>query len=116
MEQLIAHLIGDFWLQNDWMAINKKKSFMVALYHSFLYTLPFLFITQSIPALLVIWLTHAVIDGTEVVKKLNQVKNGCFQTEDGYKPSRPDHIRHWLLIFQDNTLHLLINFLAIKFL
>lgn len=116
MEQLIAHLIGDFWLQNDWMAVNKKKVFPIAILHSMIYTIPFILITRSILALAVICITHAIIDGTEIVKRLNQVKNGYYLTDDGYKASRPDHIRHWLLIFQDNTLHLLINFLAITYL
>lgn len=37
----------------------------------------------------------------------------CAKT--GYPPSRPDWMAVWLLIIADNTLHLTINFLALKF-
>ncbi|MHC1623023.1 MAG: DUF3307 domain-containing protein, partial [Candidatus Methanospirareceae archaeon] len=37
----IAHLIGDFLLQNDWMAKGKKSSSLICAAHSATYTLPF---------------------------------------------------------------------------
>ena len=43
---IIAHLIGDFLLQNDWMQ-RKSKSSMVCTVHVLTYTIPF--------ALLGIW-------------------------------------------------------------
>lgn len=33
MNQLIAHLIGDYWLQTSWMAFNKEKSWLATLAH-----------------------------------------------------------------------------------
>lgn len=136
MEQLLCHLVGDYWLQNDWMASNKKKDFGAALTHSIIYTLPFVLICHSIWALLVICITHCIIDGTYIVNKLNQIKNWDFknhqigyfkqrglgilgktsmQLADGYS-DRPLFIRIWLIIIQDNILHLVINYLAIKYL
>lgn len=127
MEQLLVHLVADYWLQNDWMALNKKKKFWIALVHAIIYTLPFLILTHSFPALLVICLTHAIIDHTNIVGMLNQIKNwdfyehvmdtefGLIHIKDGYN-NRPMFIRIWLLIIQDNILHLIINFLAIKYL
>ena len=116
MEQLICHLIGDFWLQNDWMATNKKKDFKIALLHSLVYTLPFLFLTQNIISLLTICLTHAVIDGSNIVNKLNQLKNWNFEYKSGYnEDTNPVWLWSWLLIIQDNTIHLLINFLTLKY-
>ena len=116
MEQIICHLIGDYWLQNDWMALNKKKNAAIALLHSFIYTLPFLFITHSFWALFVICTTHAFIDGTDLVNRLNRIKNWNFKTEDGYGEDRPVWLRVWLIIVQDNSLHLLLNYLAITYL
>ncbi len=116
MEQLLAHLIGDYWLQNDWMALNKKKNLFIALLHGFIYTLPFLLLTQSFLALLIIWLTHSLIDGTNIVYKLNQIKNWNFQTDSGYDECRPQWIWVWLIIIQDNILHLTINYLSLKYL
>lgn len=125
MEQLLIHLFSDYWLQNDWMALNKKKHFWIALIHAFIYTLPFLIITKSLSALFVIFLTHAVIDGTNIVNRLNQIKNWNFSTFfiwdevkifDGYDANRPAFLRVWLIIIQDNVLHLIINYLSIKYL
>lgn len=134
-EQFLIHLFSDYWLQNDWMALNKKKHFWIALIHAFIYTLPFLLVTKSLSALFVIFITHAIIDGTNIVNWLNQIKNWNFQDgfqitsstilgnfvtspfiRDGFSSTRPDYIRVWLIIIQDNILHLIINYLAIKYL
>ena len=133
MEQLLCHLVADYWLQNDWMATNKKKKWFPAIVHGFIYTLPFLLLTHSFMALLVIGVTHIIIDHTDIVCKLNQIKNWDFRQDnyafldsqtqlgeimvpvkDGYF-ARPFAIRVWLIIIQDNILHLLINYLAIKY-
>lgn len=116
MEQVFAHLIGDYFLQTDWMALNKKHNFFIALLHAIVYTIPFLLITQSILALLVICITHAIIDGTFIINKFNQIKNWYWETEYGYHKDRPSFIWVWLSIIQDNTLHLIINYYAIKYL
>ena len=134
MEQLLCHLLADYWLQNDWMALNKKKHFWIALVHAIVYTIPFLLLTHSIGALLAICLTHAIIDHTDIVCRLNQIKNWDFEKHtlqtgtiqpfgltaftdffDGYS-DRPPFIRVWLIIIQDNILHLIINYLSIKYL
>lgn len=123
MEAILIHLFADYWLQNDWMALNKKKKFYIALIHSIIYTIPFLLLTRNILALLIICITHAIIDHTDIVYKLNRIKNwdfyGCFGWDDklikdGYS-DRPIFIRVWLIIIQDNILHLIINYLALKY-
>lgn len=132
-EQFLIHCFADYWLQNDWMAGNKKKDFRVALIHSFIYTCPFLLLTRSMLALFVIFITHAVIDGTDLVNRLNQLKNLDFNKQavrdnsivgnntgfmivaDGYT-DRPLFIRVWLIILQDNILHLIINYLSLRYL
>lgn len=132
MEQLLCHLFADYWLQNDWMALNKKKHFWIALVHAIVYTLPFLLLTRSWLALGVICITHAIIDHTDIVCRLNQIKNWDFEKEevsfmvemldedkiilqDGYF-LRPFFIRVWLIIIQDNILHLIINYCALRWL
>ena len=116
MEQLLCHLFADYWLQNDWMALNKKKHFWIALVHAIVYTLPFLLLTRSWLALSVICITHAIIDYTDIVCKLNQIKNWDFSTKSGYGVDRPDFIWVWLIIIQDNILHLIINYCALRWL
>lgn len=134
MEQLLCHLLADYWLQNDWMALNKKKYFWIALVHAIVYTIPFLLLTKSILALSVICITHAIIDHTDIVYRLNQVKNWDFRQDnyafldsqiqlgeimtpvkDGYF-GRPFAIRVWLIIIQDNILHLIINYCMLRWL
>lgn len=131
-EQFLIHCFSDYWLQNDWMATNKKKKFTIALLHAFIYTIPFLLLTRSVLALFVIFITHAIIDGTNLVNKLNQIKNfdfhqqyvqdasvtnkpQCMIIADGYT-DRPLFIRVWLIILQDNILHLIINYLILRYL
>jgi hypothetical protein len=41
-DQLLAHLIGDYVLQSDWMASNKRTDNGAALAHAIGYSLPFL--------------------------------------------------------------------------
>lgn len=141
---LIAHFVGDYIIQNQTMADQKTSKWSYALLHGFTYTLPFLFATQSLAALLVIALTHAVIDRYRLAKYLiwfkNQLvpkknryawddsitrKNGDFnirlphQLNDkatGFPQSVPPWMSVWLLIIVDNTLHIVINTLAIIFL
>lgn len=36
---LVGHLVGDYLLQNDWMAAGKKKSSFICAVHVALYTL-----------------------------------------------------------------------------
>ena len=46
-DQLIAHAVGDYILQSDWMALEKTKRSLAAAVHALTYTLPFLFLTSS---------------------------------------------------------------------
>ena len=136
-QSLLVHLFSDYWLQNDWMALNKKKQWFPAIVHGIIYTLPFLLLTKSWLALFVICSTHIIIDHSDIVNKLNQLKNWNFKKcgvgyfkqlnggllqkasitmVDGYDVERPIWLRVWLLIIQDNILHLIINYLSLRYL
>lgn len=43
MNIYLAHLVGDFIFQNDWMAKGKKTSSLICLVHIITYLIPFLF-------------------------------------------------------------------------
>jgi hypothetical protein len=62
MVELIAHLVGDYALQNQYMADRKTSSWGWASLHVALYMLPFLALTRSWPALAVMAGTHLIID------------------------------------------------------
>jgi hypothetical protein len=125
-EQLIAHLLGDYFLQTDWMAQAKTKRWWPAIAHALSYGLPFLFITHAWPALVVIVLTHLIIDHWRLARYVIWFKNlfspaayrypwkDCNIT--GYYKDRSIWLATWLMIITDNTMHIIINFLAIKYL
>lgn len=75
MEQILCHLIGDYWAQSDWMANNKTKSHWPAFCHVLIYTLVFLFLTTSWKALFFIGGTHFLIDRFRLARYLCWAKN-----------------------------------------
>lgn len=113
MEQLLAHLCGDYILQNHWMAINKTKKTLVCLIHCCLYTLPFLFLTLSFKVLFIIFSTHFFIDRLRLATYLIRFKNYCF-TPNGFPKQTPAYLSVWITILVDNTLHLTINYLSLN--
>jgi hypothetical protein len=173
--QLVAHAVGDYLLQSDWMANEKTKKSVAALAHAVMYTLPFLFLTTSWKALLFIAGTHFIIDRWRLARYVVWAKNflapresvepphvfskleaahptvevgnvlafadgqqrvlevhsdKCFVAQKfttwwhpwrecvgtGYHKDRPPFIAVWLLIIADNTMHVLLNGLALRYL
>ena len=123
MLQLILHLIGDYITQTDYMANNKTKSLRIAFLHAIVYTIPFILLTQSPAALLVILISHAIIDRYRLARYVifakNYLNDRTLKWEDcdktGYPSNRPEWLTVWLMIIVDNTLHLTINFIAISY-
>ena len=74
-DQLVAHVVGDYLLQSHWVAQRKTSRLAVALLHALLYALPFVLLTRSPVALLVIVVTHAVIDRYRLVRHVIWYKN-----------------------------------------
>jgi len=126
MLQLILHLIGDYLLQSDWMALNKTKCSKAAAAHAITYSLPFLILCPSIEAFSVICITHFFIDRFRLARYIVFAKSrlgpkrywhkweDCKET--GYHKDVPLWLSLWLLVACDNTIHLLINFTALKYL
>lgn len=124
MEQILAHLVGDYILQTDKMATLKTKTILWAFIHAAVYTLPFLLLTHSVAALLVICLTHTVIDRYRLAKYVVAAKNAAtdwggraqFATATGYAETTPAWMAVWLFIIADNTMHVCINYAALRWL
>lgn len=161
MEQLLAHIFGDYILQSDWMAMNKSKRTIPCLVHVLLYTSVFILLGASWQALLVIGSVHFVFDRwhyplkmaiwlknhlnpkfryppfsycdmtgyyddspytTEAKKRFKETEGRIFKTLAGEKlpewwgDKRLFFITMWLYIITDNFLHLLTNYLALKYL
>lgn len=134
MDQLICHLIGDYILQNHWMAQNKTKAWIPALIHATTYILPFLLLNPTPTALLTIWSTHLIIDRYRLAHYWVEfygigntgtfwmiMKHDRMPWETGYdkippKERAPEWLTTWLLIIVDNTIHLTINYTALTWL
>lgn len=67
MNYILAHFIGDFLLQNDWQAVNKKKSSLICTLHVTLYILPFLFCGLTVLQIFLIYIQHWLQDRTKFV-------------------------------------------------
>lgn len=136
MLQLILHLVGDYVLQSHWQAVNKARNTLACLAHCATYTLPFLILTRNAWALLLIFATHFLIDRFRLARYVNWVKN--WQSPNGFAPwkdcqitgyfdatacscpnvellSAPTWLRVWLCIITDNTLHLICNYVILRF-
>ena len=131
MEQLLLHLIGDYLTQSHWMATQKTSRSWPALCHVLVYSLPFLLI-GSLPAVLVICATHFFMDRFRLARYIILVKNRILGPYDLYDPSEPLRWENckgtgyladtpawlavWLMIIADNTIHLCVNYAALKWL
>ena len=176
-DQIVAHLVGDYLLQSDWMASQKTRRLLVALLHALAYGAAFLFLRPSPAAWAAIVVSHALIDRYRLARYAVWAKNflgpfnvfgwvmrlrpwscrhpgewhnfdpvmltwrcrcGAVRLIDsewwsktarfsvnfpwwqcvstGYHTDRPDWLAVWLLIIADNTIHLVINGLALRFL
>lgn len=153
MEQLLCHLIGDYVLQNHWMATAKTFSVRAAAVHALVYSLPFVVLVlaqgglrldgplNGLVALVIICATHFVIDHFRLARYWVDFwgtgKEGWllgawmrlrgYTKEDGWWKSEtvsweraiddaPPFLAVWLLIIVDNTMHLTINYFALRLL
>ena len=98
---IVGHLVGDYLLQNDWMALNKKKRTLPCAVHCTLWTLSVcVFAGWTLPAaIVVLWGTHFIQDRTNIIHfwmtKINR------QAEFVKPPLAP-----WSLIVVDNIWHI----------
>ena len=99
MNWIYAHLIGDYLLQNDWMAQGKKRSWWIATIHVICYIIPFLFIGASFLQFILIALQHLIQDRTNFIVWLMVLKGSSKFTEPPMAP--------WSIIVTDNIVHIL---------
>jgi len=127
VEQLILHLFGDYITQSHWMAENKTKANLPAWAHALVYSFPFLLLTGKAPnpalAGVVILVSHFLIDRYRLARYVVWAKNHIGQKmppladcPTGYPPDVPAWLSVWLLIAADNTLHLAINYVSLRWL
>jgi hypothetical protein len=138
-DQLLAHAVGDYILQTDWMANQKTKRTIAAFLHALTYSAVFLLLRPSLLALAVIFGSHLVIDRFRLARFVCFAKNyagviswnwvvwplhfspnkRAYVEPDlatGYPTGTPPFLAVWLLIIADNVLHVLINGAALRWL
>jgi len=126
-DQIVAHLVGDFFLQSDFMAVNKKERILPCLAHVLSYAVPFIFLAPSLLAMLVIIGSHFVIDHWDLPQRAIWAKNWLLSPPSerktwescsftGMSPDRQVWLTMWIMIIVDNTFHIIINALALKWL
>lgn len=123
---VLLHFVGDYLTQTSWMANEKVKRWWPAWVHATIYTLPFILLTTSIPALLTIQVTHAIIDHYRLAKHFIWLKNRLSpgphpswaeaKENGGFSKETPVWMAIWLMIITDNTIHILINAAALTWL
>ena len=124
MEQLILHMLGDYITQSHRMATEKTKSWFWAFIHASVYVMPFILLVKSWKAYVVIGVTHMVIDRLRLARYVIFFKNwlnsssmkwsDCSTT--GYPSDTPAWLAVWLMIIADNVIHIVINYLSIRYL
>lgn len=117
MKKLIAHLVGDYVLQSDYLAQAKTHrtdyGVRAATYHAAIYTACHLPLTRNPLRLAVIGITHGLLDHYRPLPKLIHAKDEILSPGDWHATPASD-VPFWLHIVVDNTLHLLINEVALR--
>ena len=98
MHWIYAFVIGDYIIQNDYMAQNKKKSWKHCLLHAATFMIPFLFCDLNWFVLYLIALQHYIWDRTNIVGWILE-KKGSKKFLDDFYP--------WSWILTDNIHHIL---------
>ena len=69
---IVCHLLGDYPLQIDYIAQTKGKNWYHLMVHCVLYSLPFYLLFGFNWQLLIIFLTHIIVDALKArYKKIN---------------------------------------------
>lgn len=107
MTYLLGHLVGDYLLQNDWMALNKKaytlKGWTACIVHCLLYSIAVCLFTGWLDwRFLLVFITHLALDKTMVVVWYMNL-TGSFRRIISDK-NNPSAI--WAYAVVDNTFHL----------
>ena len=103
MDYLIGHLIGDYLLQNDWMAQGKKRSHWPCFIHVAIYTAAVMVFTWW-PwwSAIAVFVPHYLIDRWQFVPWYMRTAG---QTAFMEPPMSP-----WSRIVVDNVMHLVCLF------
>jgi hypothetical protein len=114
----VLHSVGDFLLQNGFLANNKRDQLEVACLHGAMYTLPFAIFLYSLPKelrpqnleliLFVIFVSHVAIDHWAVASWYCRMYNWDWDTTP-----EEMHTPRFVIIECDQAMHKNINHLLL---
>ncbi len=106
MHWLLAHFIGDYLIQNDWMQKKKQSSFH-CIVHVVTYMLPFSVCGLLWWQIAAIFFQHYMQDRTNFVVWFMRIKGSKKFTEPPFAP--------WSIFLIDNIIHILWIAAIVKF-
>lgn len=69
---VICHIVGDYFLQTDYMATNKGKDWYLLFVHCVCYCVPFLVVYGFAWQIALIFIVHIIVDSLKArYKKIN---------------------------------------------
>jgi len=131
---IFGHIVGDYLLQNIWMAVDKKKEIIPCIIHCLIYTISicvFIFpeiivkgILDIIFILILVFMSHYILDAATIVDKFlhliggrswdntKDLANKCFSTYESNII-----VSYTVLVHAgiDNGLHLIMLYFIFKF-
>lgn len=97
---LVGHLVGDYLLQNEWMAAQKKSKTWPCLVHCFIWAACVtMFADWGLVAFVVLLVTHFIQDRTNIV--------AWYMDNAGQHNFRVGPFAPWSIVVVDNVLHIL---------
>lgn len=110
---IVGHLVGDYIIQTDWMALNKKRPGIYGTFactvHCVLWTWSVMLFSGcwSIPLASVLFSTHLVQDGTPLVR--------YWMRFIGQEQFATGALSPWSIVVVDNVLHIVTLWLLWSF-
>ena len=69
---VICHIVGDYFLQTDYMATNKNKDWYLLFVHCVCYCVPFLVLYGFVWQIALIFIVHIIVDNLKArYKRIN---------------------------------------------
>lgn len=97
---IVGHLVGDYLLQNDWMALNKKKQTLPCVVHCAIWTACVcLFAGWGLVPACILFITHFIQDRTRVIS--------LYMNVVGQEKFALGICAPWSVIVVDNVWHIL---------
>ena len=129
MEIILAHLVGDYLFQNNYMALNKHKynlkGWFTCTLHCIIYSIIVCLMLNifNIKGLIFIFFSHFILDKFGIVEWYLKIIKGRsidrFLKEERNYLSNMDLIQAGfttlVYVVVDNTMHLLIMYYGLKF-